>query len=213
MRVGNIFQGYRWYDQDVPVIWKKRLSYSIQKRFLMRHAKSYSIWLIPPKGNLQIRLSDYISELAEIWIGPTFVPHVTLVGGVPGDESDFHARFEKVVFNLRTFVIYLKELEQTEEFFRSFYVRVDKSRELMLSRQISGRYFGLEDDPFNPHLSLYYGYKSTKEKTNFSKRIQLPEDEFTVNKLYFVHNNEEECKWTVLDERFLPACRGHIKTI
>jgi len=171
----------------------------------MRHARSYSIWLIPPKGNLQIRLSHYISELADIWNGPTFVPHVTLVGGLPGDETDLHARFEKVVFNLRPFVIRLKELRQTEEFFRSFYIRVDKSRDLMLSRQISGRYFGLEDNPFNPHLSLYYGDVSTEEKTNYLKRIAFSEDEFVANKLYFVHNNEEDCNWTVLDERFLRA--------
>ena len=172
----------------------------------MRHAQSYSIWLAPPKGNLQIRLSHYISELAEIWNGPTFVPHMTLVGGLPGDETDLHARFEKVVFNLRTFVIHLKEVRQTNEFFRSFYIRVDKSTDLMLSRQISGRYFGLEDNPFNPHLSLYYGYVSTEEKTNYMKRIAFPEGKFTVNKLDFVHNNEEDCKWTILDERFLPVC-------
>ena len=70
-------------------------------------------------------------------------------------------------------------------------------------------YINPENDPFNPHLSLYYGYVSTEEKTNYMKKIALPEDEFIANKLYFVHNNEEECKWTVLDERFLPVCSSY----
>lgn len=47
---------------------------------------TYSIW-IEPKGPLAARLQKEIDYLADAYGGPTFPPHVTLVGGVIGTEE------------------------------------------------------------------------------------------------------------------------------
>jgi hypothetical protein len=48
---------------------------------------SYSLWLKPPVGPLYIKLEREISAQAKEHNGPPFEPHVTLLGGIEGEQQ------------------------------------------------------------------------------------------------------------------------------
>ena len=166
---------------------------------IMRNPLSYSIWLIPPEGEIRTALATPIRELAVRWGGPIFMPHISLVGGVTGEKGEYRTKFQTVATLIERIMIRLNGCQQSKEVFRSLYLGVEKTPELMAAHRVGKQIFGTIDEPFEPHLSLFYGHKEPKEKSAAINTIVIPNRTFEVDELLFVQNNEHLMQWHVIE--------------
>ncbi len=117
----------------------------------------FSLWIVP-EGEVHRRLAALIAELARGIGGPVFDPHVTLLAAVPGPAASVIARAEEVMRVSNPFLLRLVGPEVDDAYFRSLYLRVEPSPELLAFQAAARDAFGRrEEPPFFPHLSLLYG--------------------------------------------------------
>jgi 2'-5' RNA ligase len=87
-----------------------------------------------------------------------FDPHVTLLAGLPGPAASVIARAREVMAGAKTFPVRFVGPEVGDRYFRSLYLRVEPSPELLALHGAARDAFGRsEEAPFFPHLSLLYG--------------------------------------------------------
>ncbi|MDB3945469.1 2'-5' RNA ligase family protein [Gammaproteobacteria bacterium] len=166
----------------------------------MQEQLSYSIWLVPPEGEIRVELMSTIRSLAARWGGPVFLPHVSLVGGVTGDQLEYRAKFSKVARQIGPIRVSLTGCQQSSHFFRSLYLKVAETSELIFARDIGSKIFGSLDEPFVPHLSLFYGVKEQSEKAAAINEGKFPLCSFDVDELFLVQNDEHSLKWHVIEQ-------------
>jgi 2'-5' RNA ligase len=117
----------------------------------------YSLWLMP-EGEVHREFADVIVRLSERFGTPTFEPHVTLLGGLHGAERDIVTRISDIVRTMRPVEIRTSTLHSQEDYFRQFFVQVEKSRPLMETRaRVKVLAGGRRERPYSPHVSLMYG--------------------------------------------------------
>lgn len=117
----------------------------------------YSLWLMP-EGEVQRQLADAIGRLSERFGTPTFEPHVTLLGGLHGEERAIVSRISEIVRTMRPVEIRTSTLHSQEDYFRQLFVQVEKSRPLMETRaRVKVLAGGRRERPYSPHVSLMYG--------------------------------------------------------
>ena len=117
----------------------------------------YSLWLMP-EGEVQRQFADIIARLSERFGMPAFEPHVTLLGGLHGAERDIVSRISEIVRTMRPVEIRTSTLHSQEDYFRQFFVQVEKSRPLMETRaRVKVLAGGRRERPYSPHVSLMYG--------------------------------------------------------
>lgn len=109
-------------------------------------------WLVPCAADAT-RFQSVIDAIAADQNAPSFSPHLTL-GAVRGDPP----RIDRVLDALAGLTLEPKEIDQTDQFTMSLFIRFRTSPALMAGRQ------ALESVPgfrlgrtFDPHLSLCYG--------------------------------------------------------
>jgi 2'-5' RNA ligase len=121
------------------------------------HGVGFSLWIVP-EGEVRRRLAVLIEALARRFGGPVFEPHLTLLAGAPGPTEAVVARAEELVRGSQAFRIGFTGPETGESYFRSLYLRVEPSPELLALHVAARDAFGRVDEPpFFPHLSLMYG--------------------------------------------------------
>jgi len=117
----------------------------------------YSLWLMPD-GEERRQFADIITRLSERFGTPTFEPHVTLLGGLHGGERDIVKRISEIVRSMRPIEIRTSTLHSQEDYFRQFFVQVEKSRQLMETRgRVKVLAGGRRERPYSPHISFMYG--------------------------------------------------------
>jgi 2'-5' RNA ligase len=129
-------------------------------------AKGTSLWLMPD-GVVGARLAATVARLASRFGTEPFAPHVTLLAGLPGVESDVVARTADLAPSLASFRIDLDWVDGREEHFRCLFVHAGPGAALSVVHAQAARALGCEADPeFLPHLSLVYGRldRATKER-------------------------------------------------
>jgi len=159
-------------------------------------SRSYSVWLIS-EGKINEKLSAIISSLSKKYNSPLFEPHVTLIGGFVGDEKELLHKTEVLSRRIKPFNVKLTRTHQLNEFFRSFFILVEKTPELMNAYREAINVFGLSEDPdYMPHVSLIYGDFEPKIKENIVKEIGRDFNiSFKAEKIHFVFNDERNKKW------------------
>lgn len=127
-------------------------------------ASGFSLWLVP-EGAWQARLARLIETLARRLGTPAFEPHVTLLGGAPGEEAQALAASAGLARALAPLELRLTSLDALDEYFRCVFVHVAESRELLAAHAAARVAFGAaEPAAFLPHLSLVYGDLSPAAK-------------------------------------------------
>ena len=167
----------------------------------MRLKFSYSIWLMPT-GTVNEKLSPIISKLSAKYNSPKFQPHVTLIGGFTGDEQDLINKTEILSKKLKCFVVKLPNVHYLDQFFRSLFICVEKTPELMNAVKVARGVFGLpENKDYIPHLSLMYGDFTKEIKEVIIKDIGKDfSTSFRANKIHLVFNNEQDNIWAKIKE-------------
>ena len=162
-----------------------------------RDSVSYSIWLIP-EGNIKDRLSELIKALAEEYGGPLYEPHITLISSFLGDEEELLQRTEKLSVKIAPFSVKLTGIKYLNEFFRSFFLDVKFAEDLNNARTAGLELFTCNENEYRAHMSLAYGDFTVSQKEKMKKSLsQLPK-EFSVNKIFLAHNNENDLRWRVI---------------
>ncbi len=120
-------------------------------------AVGMSLWLMP-EGGVGDRLRVLIGELARRHRTPSFPPHLTLLGGIPGPEDAALSRAAGLARGLGPIAIRLGAVETSDEYFRCVFVRAEPT-EALRGAHVDARaaFAGAAPTPFLPHLSLLYG--------------------------------------------------------
>jgi 2'-5' RNA ligase len=120
-------------------------------------AVGISLWLMP-EGGVGDRLRVLIRDLARRHRTPPFLPHLTLLGGIPGPEEAVLSRAASLARGLGPIAIRLREVDTSDEYFRSVFVRAQQIESLR-GAHVGARaaFAGAAPAPFLPHLSLLYG--------------------------------------------------------
>lgn len=130
----------------------------------MTAAPRYALWLPLPDA-ARARYGELIRRLSERCATPAFGPHVTLLGGLGGEERVLTQQTQRLAETLAPFDIRLLEAAYRDEYHRALFVEVALSQPLHAARAAARQAFERRlDEGFYPHLSLLYGDVSGREK-------------------------------------------------
>lgn len=163
--------------------------------------ESYALWLIP-QGTLYEETEKIIAELAKEFSAPAFHPHVTLLGGISGNEEEIVRLCSRLAKALRPFSIKLTTIDYLDDFYRCLYIRVEESKVIKEANAKAKEILGQNAAcPYMPHLSLLYGNlsPSTKERI-ISSLDEIFEREFSVDRFFLVSLAGEPEVWNAVKE-------------
>lgn len=135
-------------------------------------ASGLSLWLVP-ELSCEARFVRIIDELGRQWGTPRFAPHVTLLGSVSGIEDQILAESERLAAQLDPVALRFLELGWSDQFYRAFYVVVEKQPPLLRAHAAAARVFRRSPDPdYLPHLSLAYGDLEDEQKLRARRVVE-----------------------------------------
>lgn len=130
----------------------------------MASSDKYSLWL-RPFGDIAFSIQQRINKLSDKYGTPSFEPHVTLLSGLRYGETELKQLTETLAGALSPFDLLLTKAGYRDKFYRSLFVHIKKSDELMNAYNNALQLFGYEEEEeYMPHLSLMYGDISREEK-------------------------------------------------
>ncbi len=132
--------------------------------------KRYSLWIIPD-GGLYKKLDNLISEISAKYQSPVFKPHVTLLGSAAGNLDSIISETSELASSIKPYDIHLTSAGCFDEYFRSLFIKVKKTGEVMGANLAAERLLGNDDSVYFPHLSLMYGNFSTEIKKGILSEI------------------------------------------
>jgi 2'-5' RNA ligase len=163
--------------------------------------RNYSLWLMP-RGAVNRKFSELISQLAEQYSSPKFPPHVTLVGSIEAHEEEMILKTQEVAQLIHHFVIRLANIDYTDQYYRTLFVRVESSADILVAYQEARKIFPSDQETnYAPHLSLLYGNFSVETKEQIIKKIGASfKDEFEANILHLYLTDGEVNTWRKISE-------------
>lgn len=137
-------------------------------------AKGCSLWLMP-EGEAHETLAGQIERLADRLGTVRFAPHVTLLPGLPGPESNVIDAARAFAGELGPSTLEPSSVDGTDAHFRCLFFRVRASEALRAAHARAARRFGREPEAsFDPHLSLVYGTLDAQVKAALSRELARP---------------------------------------
>jgi len=126
----------------------------------------YSLWLMPP-APVYDRFARLIDALSRRFGTPRFAPHITLASTGAELAGDAPARAAALAAELAPVPVRLLDVAHTDDYFRSLFVRAQRTPALLAAHRLAAARLGTEPaEDFMPHLSLLYGElpRDTKER-------------------------------------------------
>lgn len=149
----------------------------------------YSVWLEPSASS---ELGTLIATYAKLAGTPSFLPHVTLISGLSGNEQDLIERTQKLV-GRGAMHLSLGKATLGETYHKCFYLECRPSAKLSELREYAEELFSIEG-PYHPHLSLAYGLVDLEQTHSFLTEIEGKEFTLVVEhvSLWRAYGNVEE---------------------
>jgi len=173
-----------------------------------------SIW-IRPTGNALDSIKHAVRIACENAGGPPVQPHVSLMGGIE-ITTDIATKLKTLAARIRGFEIRLGKIQWRGEYYRSLFVSVELSDELMAAHLAAHEEFGrLPSAPFEPHVSLLYGDFDETFKKELAKQLGDRLDvRFTASALDLVNACEKVpiAQWETLHQAMLRSAPIKEKT-
>lgn len=136
-----------------------------------RERRRYALWLAPAQPQAA-RLEALIAELSERHRTPAFVPHVTLLGGIAGDELDLAHRVRQLADRLHRLWLEPIGLDCDDDYFRSLFLSLRLDPRLQAARTAAEAMFQVgAEQVYRPHLSLMYGGPSSRVKALVAQKL------------------------------------------
>jgi 2'-5' RNA ligase len=130
--------------------------------------EKYSLWLLPPHGDVYDAFEALILRLSKRCSAPRFGPHVTLLGGLRG--RGVAAGVRALASSLRPFHIALTGLRYMDEYYQCLFIKALETEELMAANLRAQEAFNVSGS-FMPHLSLMYGRYPAETKREIISEI------------------------------------------
>jgi 2'-5' RNA ligase len=129
-------------------------------------------------------LTQVIQSLAQTFDAPVFQPHVTLLGGVEQENTEFLDKLS----SLTPFTVNAKGIKSTGAFFQSLYLPIIKNKEMLAARRLAKKAFGVTSNAkFEPHLTLLYANLPEDQKLAAAASIiPNPPTELTFSRLALI---------------------------
>ncbi len=117
----------------------------------------FFLWLTSV-GESYDRLAELIDQLSEQYRGPRFEPHLTLLGGIEGEDLVIYEHVRTLANRLRPIIIDLQQPAYGDEYFRCLFFPVRETLELLDAHEQANVILGNTSTvTFFPHVSLLYG--------------------------------------------------------
>lgn len=125
-----------------------------------------------PDAATAARAQSIIDGLSAGLSAPRFVPHVTLVGSMLEGEDELIRISGGIAGRTRAITAEFESVGRLEDYFRSLFIRLVKSKELQAANDIANRALGREVDiRYMPHMSLLYSNIANKEKEGLIRKL------------------------------------------
>jgi len=148
---------------------------------------------IEPTGTLAEELSAIITQLAHEYGGPVFKPHITLLGGIPGNISEIIARSQAMADLLAPFTLTLGKLDTRDMFFRALFMHLREKEQMKKYHAQALEIFLAEDEEiYMPHLSLLYGNYPRSQKEETMTHLKTPQGSFFIVDILHLYRTEGE---------------------
>jgi hypothetical protein len=118
-------------------------------------APRHAIWLDPESRDAD-SLRQLMNDLRRAHGGPSFPPHLTLTSGLLGEQAVVLERFHALCAGHPASPCLIDEPVLGEGPFQALMLPC-RCPKLVALRQDVRRAWGLADEPWTPHLSLWYG--------------------------------------------------------
>jgi hypothetical protein len=116
-----------------------------------------SLW-IRPQGVALEQIQHAMQRARDRCGGPAAHAHVSILGGIELPADDARRRLERLADGFLPFNVRLGRLDWYDEYYRSFFARVDASPELLSLYRRAQEVFDIHPrDAYEPHVSLIYG--------------------------------------------------------
>ncbi|MBU0974575.1 2'-5' RNA ligase family protein [Patescibacteria group bacterium] len=134
--------------------------------------KRYAVWY-EPVGDVYTELKNIIIDLSKKYNSPVFEPHITLLpGGSSLNKEIVVEKLTKVVNEVKPFVTTFRQLNHSDEFFKSVHIELEENDALMeFAGNIQHEINGEIAKNFVPHLSILYGKFLKEEREKIIKLI------------------------------------------
>jgi 2'-5' RNA ligase len=159
----------------------------------------HTLWLMPT-GEAYEKFSGLIKKLAAENNAPIFEPHVTLLGDFQQSEEECVRLTKQLVSGQKPFSITMKDIDYEEFYFRTLFVRAEKTEPLLALHNRSKEIFKMDIPPFMPHLSLLYGTFPVETKEKIIREIGRNQSiQFEVKSVFLIKGGEIT-DWQILEE-------------
>lgn len=131
----------------------------------------FHLWIVPT-GAVHDRLAGVINELSASYHGPTFDPHLTLLGRVEGEEASLVDRTHQLARALHPFEVRLKRPSYEAQYFRCLFLPAEPSLPILDAHRQATQIFDTQPtSAFDPHVSLLYGLFPESVKREIVKAL------------------------------------------
>lgn len=162
-------------------------------------SKGHTLWLIPT-GKAYKHFSNLITKLANEYNAPVFQPHITLLGDFMQPVEECIRLTKQVVSGQKPFTISMGEIDYEDFFFRTLFVKANKTETLLNLHNRAKEIFKMDTPPYMPHLSLLYGTFPIEIKEKIIKEIGRNQSiQFEISSVYLIKGGEIE-DWYVVEE-------------
>ena len=169
----------------------------------MSKASGYSLWLVPDvESDVYHALARCIAEIARRKQTSVFVPHVTLVGGISGDQNVWE-KTQTLAALLSPYKLRLGDIGSHGMYFRMLFSKIELTQTLLRVNAFAQYFFSVYGERYFPHLSLAYGNFSPGEVAELKDYLTNPNRipfrivgmEFLVRAVQLWHTEGEVDKW------------------
>lgn len=151
----------------------------------------YSLWLLPEE-TINQKYQKIISDIASSYHRQEFKPHITLIKNLELKEEEVLYFTNELIKWLKPTKTKLIEFGFSDRKYRSLYITVLKTQELLKAHDKANKIFEHKEEPFIPHLSIVYGELLLDDKLNIIKNLKpITKESFILNKLVVYDTTEE----------------------
>jgi len=168
---------------------------------LKTEAQGYYIWLMP-SGSAYDRLRALILKLSKEYSTPLFEPHITVIGGMIGQEDAIVAKTAELASFVKPCIIKLNKIDHRKEYFKCLFLHAEETQPLLDINLKAREIFSRQADPARMlHLSLLYGDLSVSVKDEIIRRIDKDASvEFKASKIFLISCSGPPKDWHIIKE-------------
>lgn len=129
--------------------------------------------------------------------GPIFEEHITVSGPLKKQRIGRIASVKKSLHNLRPITLEVLGYGVKDIYFQSLFLKVKKTKELVLLKKILDKELGLKTARYFPHISLFYGNESKDNKHKLIKSLPSAPKKLILDKISLVDVDENIESWKI----------------